>query len=563
MGFYLNKFILRAVVVFLHTLKMEEPFQAPQNGVKKHKHKHKNREHKRNKYVLGPDGKPLVGPDGHRVRIKKEIKQEVSNGDYTQSTSRASIEGVDLKHVKAEPDGDMKLKQPKKEKAAKRRSAGDAQGGPKSKVKKEEPDNKWKWWEESSGSDKKKEEGVKWNVLEHKGPVFAPDYVCLPSHIKMKYKGKPVDLSETTEEIMTFYARMLNHEYVLKEDFNRNFFGDWRKEMTLDEKKMIKDLQECDFKDVFEHFQLKSEERKARSKEEKQAEKRKTEKLVEEYGFCNWDGHKEKIGNFKLEPPGLFRGRGEHPKMGKLKKRIRPEDVIINCSRGSTIPAAPQGHKWKEIRHDNTVTWLVTWTENIQGQNKYIMLNPNSRIKGEKDWQKYEVARNLKTEVDLIRSKYLVDLKSPQMVLRQRAVALYFVDKLALRAGNEKDGDESADTVGCCSLRCEHIKLHKHFDDKDYVVEMDFLGKDSIRYYNKVAVLKQVFKNLNLFIENKKGPDDLFDRLNTSMMNKYLQSLMPGLTAKVFRTYNASFTLQNQLNEMSKDCELFKMFYSK
>jgi len=94
MGFYLNKLILRAVVVFLHTLKMEEPFQAPQNGVKKHKHKHKNREHKRNKYVLGPDGKPLVGPDGHRVRIKKEIKQEVSNGDYTQSTSRASIEGV-------------------------------------------------------------------------------------------------------------------------------------------------------------------------------------------------------------------------------------------------------------------------------------------------------------------------------------------------------------------------------------------------------------------------------------------------------------------------------------
>ena len=38
-----------------------------------------------------------------------------------------------------------------------------------------------------------------------------------------------------------------------------------------------------------------------------------------------------------------------------------------------------------------------------------------------------------------------------------RAVALYFIDKLALRAGNEKDTDESADTVGCCSLRVEHI----------------------------------------------------------------------------------------------------------
>ena len=38
-----------------------------------------------------------------------------------------------------------------------------------------------------------------------------------------------------------------------------------------------------------------------------------------------------------------------------------------------------------------------------------------------------------------------------------RATALYFIDKLALRAGNEKDTDETADTVGCCSLRVEHI----------------------------------------------------------------------------------------------------------
>ena len=32
--------------------------------------------------------------------------------------------------------------------------------------------------------------------------------------------------------------------------------------------------------------------------------------------------------------------------------------------------------------------------------------------------------------------------------------------QLALRAGNEKDADESADTVGCCSLRVEHISEH-------------------------------------------------------------------------------------------------------
>jgi len=35
-------------------------------------------------------------------------------------------------------------------------------------------------------------------------------------------------------------------------------------------------------------------------------------------------------------------------------------------------------------------------------------------------------------------------------------VAAYLIDKLALRVGNEKTEDE-ADTVGCCSLRKEHI----------------------------------------------------------------------------------------------------------
>jgi DNA topoisomerase-1 len=50
------------------------------------------------------------------------------------------------------------------------------------------------------------------------------------------------------------------------------------------------------------------------------------------------------------------------------------------------------------------------------------------------------------------------------MRVRQRAVALYFIDKLALRAGNEKDTDEAADTVGCCSLRCEHVTLHEEDD---------------------------------------------------------------------------------------------------
>jgi DNA topoisomerase-1 len=55
-----------------------------------------------------------------------------------------------------------------------------------------------------------------------------------------------------------------------------------------------------------------------------------------------------------VEPPGLFRGRGEHPKMGKYKRRIYPRDVTINVGKGVHIdvpePYRSQGQKWKEVR---------------------------------------------------------------------------------------------------------------------------------------------------------------------------------------------------------------------
>ena len=286
--------------------------------------------------------------------------------------------------------------------------------------------------------------------------------------------------------------------------------------MTDKERSLVKDLKKCDFSKVFDYFKAQSEARKAMTKEEKKAIKEENLKAKNEFGFCIWDKHKQPIANFKIEPPGLFRGRGEHPKMGMVKKRIQPEDVIINCGKDSVVPKPPAGHKWKEVRHDNMVAWLASWTENVQGNTKYVMLNAASRVKGERDWQKYEKARKLHRVIDKLRENYTEDWKSKEMKVRQRAVAIYFIDKLALRAGNEKDEDE-ADTVGCCSLRVEHVKLHKQVDGVgEHVVEFDFLGKDSIRYQNKVAVDKRVYKNLVLFMENKNAEDELFDRLNVS-----------------------------------------------
>ena len=94
------------------------------------------------------------------------------------------------------------------------------------------------------------------------------------------------------------------------------------------------------------------------------------------------------------------------------------------------------------------------------------------------------------------------------MADRQRATAMYLIDVLALRAGNEK-GEDEADTVGCCSLRCEHVTLQP-----PNILSFDFLGKDSIRYFKQVEVDPQVFKNIRIFKQNKTDDDALLDRVH-------------------------------------------------
>jgi DNA topoisomerase-1 len=98
----------------------------------------------------------------------------------------------------------------------------------------------------------------------------------------------------------------------------------------------------------------------------------------------------------------------------------------------------------------------------------------------------------------------------------------------------------------------EHIKLEENSE-----ITLDFLGKDSMRYCNTVKVDEIVWKNLGDFIKGKKKTDDLFDKINAGSLNDYLRNLMEGLTAKVFRTYNASFTLEREL--MKKDLEKFTL----
>lgn len=51
--------------------------------------------------------------------------------------------------------------------------------------------------------------------------------------------------------------------------------------------------------------------------------------------------------------------------------------------------------QWKGIQHDNTVTWLAHWKENVNGNAKYVFLSAGSAWKGQSDRAKFEKAREL------------------------------------------------------------------------------------------------------------------------------------------------------------------------
>ncbi|XP_057849059.2 DNA topoisomerase 1 alpha [Cryptomeria japonica] len=384
-------------------------------------------------------------------------------------------------------------------------------------------------------------EGQKWTTLEHNGVIFPPPYK--PHGVKMLYNGKPVDLSPEEEEVATMFAVMKDTDYATKPKFLENFWSDWKQ--ILGKKHVIQKFELCDFTPIYEWHLGEKEKKKLMTTEEKKQLKEEKLKQEEKYMWAVVDGVKEKVGNFRVEPPGLFRGRGEHPKMGKLKTRINPEDITINIGKNASIPECPiPGHRWKEVRHDNTVTWLAFWNDPINPKEfKYVFLAASSSLKGQSDREKYEKARMLKDYIDNIRDTYTKHFKSQDRTKRQIAVATYLIDRLALRAGNEKDDDE-ADTVGCCTLKVENVKL---LPPKS--LQFDFLGKDSIRYFNTVEVDERVYIAIDHFKKGKKDGDDLFDKLDTSKLNAHLKEIMPGLTAKVFRTYNASITLDRLLQD--------------
>ena len=79
-----------------------------------------------------------------------------------------------------------------------------------------------------------------------------------------------------------------------------------------------------------------------------------------------------------------------------MQQRIHANQVTINIGPEAKVPEPPAGERWKEVKHNNTVTWLAMWKENINKQTKYVYLAAGSSWKGQSDFKKFEKARRLK-----------------------------------------------------------------------------------------------------------------------------------------------------------------------
>jgi DNA topoisomerase-1 len=457
------------------------------------------------------DDEPLAKSSGNRRQTNGASKRKSAMAKDESSDSDAPIAKSKKKAAGSTPSSAKSAKKTTKPAKAAKKESEEPENG------EGEEDDEFQWWNQP----KKEDDSVKWTKLEHNGVLFPPEYQRLPPNVKLIYDGTPVNLAEEAEEVAWFFGQMLHSKHnVENPTFQKNFFTDFKETLNrtggakddAGKKVPIKSFDKLDFTVMHNYFTTTNDARKARPNAEKKAETEAKKVIEAPFKFCTWDGRKEQVGNFRVEPPGLFRGRGEHPKTGMVKRRVMPEQITINIGKGAKVPEPPAGHKWKAVQHDNKATWLAMWQENVNNQYKYVMLAANSAIKGQSDFKKFEKARELKQHIVKIRRDYTRELRSEMMADRQRATAMYLIDKLALRAGNEKDTENEAETVGCCSLKYEHITLKP-----PNIVVFDFLGKDSIRYHDEVAVDAQVFKNLKLFKRPpKKDGDDVFDRLNVS-----------------------------------------------
>jgi len=407
------------------------------------------------------------------------------------------------------------------------------------------------------------EKTLKWKTLEHNGVAFPPDHIL--KGLSIKIKNERIALNHEQEEIVYAWAKKKDTHYIKDAIFQNNFLKDFKK-ILPNRFQNTNNIDEIDFSEAFtlvdDELKLKIREKdkiQNLSREDKKKlidkKKQERERLKNFYGRAYVDGLEVEVANWLVEPPGLFMGRGLHPLRGRWKPRVTPQDVVLNLGEDAPVPEGA----WKNIVHDHSSTWLATWTEKLTDKRKYVWLHDSAFLRQNIDKEKYDKAKNLEKYAFKIQKEIINKMiNSRDLNQRKIATVCYLILKLAMRVGDEKDKDE-ADTVGASTLRIEHIKFPER-DNKKFI-ELNFLGKDSVPWQKTVEInsedTKALYQNIQLFTKDKGHNSEIFDNINSSKVNAFLRKIdpknVPGLTAKVFRTYLATKIVKESLKNPPLD----------
>lgn len=395
--------------------------------------------------------------------------------------------------------------------------------------------------------------GKRWESLIQRGPYFTEIFMPYkPFGSSIIYDDIEYPLTPLEEKIAGYYAKRMiaenaggtaaSSEWTKDEVFNINYWNDFKKYLTPEHKNIFHDFSKIDWSPLIERIE--ADKSAEMSDDEKMNKKAQVEEKKRDYGYAILDGRKEKVGNFTIEPQGIFYGRGKNPNRGRVKANIEPNMVTLNVGPNDPVPEPPPGHKWAGVVTDQNAVWLAKWRDSITGQTKYVKFSDEGKFKGESDIEKYEKARKLQMYINTVRERYMVYSSSDNPIKMQLGTVLYLIDHFGVRIGNERDEDE-ADTVGASTLRVEHLKLNP----PDSVI-FDFLGKDSIQFYKELKVPAQIYSNFQKLLTGKKGESQVFDKITSSNINTYLKEFDSSFSAKVFRTRLASSIMYEALEKV-------------
>jgi len=373
--------------------------------------------------------------------------------------------------------------------------------------------------------------------------------------LSLVIRGAERRLTPKQEEMAMAWARKKGTPYVQDAVFQANFLRDFSLALGIDP---VLALDEVDFTPCYALVDAEKRAKEALTKEERKvlAAERKAQRqaLQAKYGFAIVNGQRVELGAYIAEPSGIFMGRGQHPLRGRWKEGAKHADITLNLSPDAPRPAGD----WGEIVWEPDSLWVARWEDKLAAKLKYVWLSDTAPVKQRREAEKFDKATRLGDMLDIVRAHIQEHLQDSHPRRRMIATACYLIDALCLRVGDEKDPDE-ADTVGATTLRPEHVKLHA-----DGTVELTFLGKDSVQWHKKLTPPKVVLDNLAELIRQARpssaagsGNGDrshptrdlpqLFPKVTSGDVNAYLSGILPGLTAKVFRTHHATRVVRDSL----------------